>query len=64
MFLEERNGENQIAVMVFPAENNDYELLCDFTKDVDELRDKIKSIKTGGTTPTGPAIDGAIKCFP
>ena len=63
MFLEERNGENQIAVMVFPAENNDYELLCDFTKDVDELRDKIKSIKTGGTTPTGPAIDGAIKMF-
>ena len=63
MFLEERSGENQIGVMVFPGESRYYELLCDFTKDVGELKNKIKFIKTGGTTPTGPAIEGAIKIF-
>ena len=64
MFLEERSGENQIGVMVFPGQVHYYELLCNFTKDIDELRDKIKSIEIGGTTPTGSAIEGAIKLFP
>ena len=63
MFLEERSGENQIGVMVFPGQVHYYELLCNFTKDIDELRDKIKSIEIGGTTPTGSAIEGAIKTF-
>ena len=63
MFLEERSGENQIGVMVFPGESGYYELLCDFTRDIDELRDKIEVIETGGITPTGPAIEGAIKIF-
>ncbi len=63
MFLEERSGENQIGVMVFPGESGYYELLCDFTKDIDELKNKVKFIETGGITPTGPAIEGAIKIF-
>ena len=63
MFLEERSGENQIGVMAFPGESGYYELLCDFTRDIDELRDKVEVIETGGTTPTGPAIEGAIKIF-
>ena len=63
MFLEERSGENQIGVMVFPGKSGYYELLCGFTTNIDELRDKIKVIETGGTTPTGPAIEGGIKAF-
>lgn len=63
MFLEERSGENQIGVMVFPGKDGYYELLCDFTIDIDELRKEIEIIEIGGTTPTGPAIEGAIKLF-
>lgn len=63
MFLEERSGENQIGVMAFPGRSGDYELICDFTTEIDELRNKIEIIETGGTTPTGLAIEGAIKIF-
>lgn len=63
MFLEERSGENQIGVMTFPGRNEDCELICDFTTEIDELRNKIEIIKTGGTTPTGPGIEGAIRAF-
>lgn len=63
MFLEERNGENQIGVMAFPGAEEDYELLCDFTDDIEELRSQIDNIKVRGVTPTGLAIEGAIKVF-
>lgn len=61
MFLEERSGENQIGVMIFPSTTGNYELLCDFTKDIDELREKIQRIEVGGITPTGYAMEEAIK---
>ena len=63
MFLEERSGENQIGVISFPGKDRYYELLCDFTTDIDELRKKIEIIETGGATPTGPAIEGAIRAL-
>lgn len=63
LFLEERRGKNQMAVSVFPGRAGYYELLCDFTEDIDELRDRMKTIEVGGTTPTGPAIEGAIRIF-
>jgi Ca-activated chloride channel family protein len=63
MFLEERNGESQIGVMVFPGKVGYSELLCDFTSNIDELRSKVEIIEVGGTTPTGPAIEEAIKIF-
>nr|WP_272879027.1 VWA domain-containing protein [Clostridium sp. Cult2] len=62
-FLKERKGENHIGFMIFPGENGHYQLLCDFTLDIDELKGKIQSIDTGGTTPTGYAIEGAIRTF-
>jgi len=63
MFLKERRGENRIGVMTFPGRWGNYELLCDFTQDIDELRSKIQTIGVGGMTPTGPAIEGAIRAF-
>ncbi len=63
MFLEERSGENQIGVMAFPGKDEYCELLCDFTTNIDELKSKIEIIEVGGTTPTGPAIEEAIRIF-
>lgn len=63
IFLEERKGENEIGVMVFPGRTGYYELLCDFTTDINELRKRIEVIETGGITPTGSAIEGAITTF-
>lgn len=58
MFLNERKGENFIGFMTFPGQNGHYQLLCDFTKDTEELKEKINHIDIGGTTPTGYAIEG------
>lgn len=63
LFLEERAGENYIGVIVFPSKDGHFKLLCDFTTDIDILRKKIGVVETGGTTPTGFAIEGAIKIF-
>lgn len=63
LFLGERMGENHIGVMVFPYKNSNCKLLCDFTQDIDILRNEIKIVETGGTTPTGFAIEEAIKVF-
>ena len=63
LFLEERTGENNIGVMVFPYKDKYYKLLCDFTTDIDILRKKVEILETGGTTPTGFAIEGAMKIF-
>lgn len=63
MFLEERSGENQIGVIAFPGRKRDYEFLCGFTDDYTKLRDYIRNIEIGGITPTGYAIEGAIKIF-
>ena len=63
MFLKERKGENHVGFMTFPGKDGYYQLLCDFTMDIDELKEKIENIDTGGTTPTGYALEGAIKAF-
>jgi Ca-activated chloride channel family protein len=63
LFLEERSGENQIGVIRYPGVKGDYELLCEFTDDLTKLRRQISHIEVGGVTPTGSAIEGAIKVF-
>lgn len=63
LFLEERKGKNEIAVSVFPGKEGYYELLCEFTQDLDKLKNSLEVIQTGGITPTGPAIEGAINIF-
>lgn len=63
LFLEERKGKNKIAVSIFPGKEGYYELLCEFTQDLDELKRSLDIIEIGGITPTGPAIEGAIDIF-
>lgn len=62
-FLKERKGVTEVGLMVFPGEGSYYELLWNFTEELDEIREKTNPIITGGTTPTGPAIEGAISMF-
>jgi Ca-activated chloride channel family protein len=61
MFLEERSGSNHIGVITFPGTREDYELLCEFTDDCNVLKKQVSFIKAGGVTPTGSAIEGAIR---
>ncbi|GFN35204.1 vWA domain-containing protein [Tepidimicrobium xylanilyticum] len=63
LFLQERKGENQIGLIVYPGEDGYYQLLSDFTQNIDELKENMVKIHTGGTTPTGYALEGAIKMF-
>lgn len=63
IFLGERKGENHIGFMTFPGKTGHYQLLCDFTTDIDELKGEIENIDIGGITPTGYALQGAIKAF-
>lgn len=63
LFLEERKGKNEIGVMVFPGKEGYYDLLCEFTEDIDELKNSLQNIDIGGITPTGYAIEGAIDIF-
>ncbi|NLW39459.1 MAG: VWA domain-containing protein [Tissierellia bacterium] len=61
LFLQERKGENQIGLIAYPGKDGYYQMLSDFTSNIDELKGDIEKISTGGTTPTGYAMEGAIK---
>ncbi|MBE6082241.1 VWA domain-containing protein [Acidilutibacter cellobiosedens] len=63
-FLNERKGETYIGVCAFSKRGESFfQVLCDFTHDIDILEGSLKQIKTGGTTPTGPAIIEGINFF-
>lgn len=59
-FLKERSGEIEIGIITYPGEEGFYNILCDFTQDINYLEEKIEKISIGGTTPTGPALEGGI----
>jgi len=63
LFLEERKGENKVGVIRYPGLDEDYQLLCNFTDDLSQLRKQISHVEVGGITPTGSAIKGAIEMF-
>lgn len=60
--LSSRKGKTSISVIGYPGvDNRLYDILCDFTENISELEEALIKIQTGGTTPTGPALDAAIK---
>lgn len=60
--LEVRSGNTDIGVVGFPGKfKNDVFTLVDFDEPCTDIRNKIKDIKVRGITPTGPAIEYAIK---
>lgn len=60
-FLKERNGSSQIGVITYPGEDNTFEILSQFTSDIDYLESCLNCITIGGVTPTGPALEGGIE---
>lgn len=60
-FLKERNGSTMIGVITYPGEDSTFEILSQFTSDIDYLESCLNCITTGGVTPTGPALEGGIE---
>lgn len=60
-FLKERNGSTMIGVITYPSEDSTFEILSQFTSDIDYLESCLNCITTGGVTPTGPALEGGIE---
>lgn len=60
--LNQRKGKTEIAVISYPGKNDEqYDVLCEFTEDITLLEESLKKIVIGGNTPTGPAIRSAVR---
>lgn len=59
--LKNRKGETKIAVVVYPGKNGELsDILVDFTDEITKLERNMLKINTGGTTPTGSALNMAM----
>ncbi len=60
--LQCRKGQSSIAVISYPGNKNELcSTICSFTDNIDILKSKVEDIKSGGGTPTGPAIEMACE---
>lgn len=58
--LRSRRGESKIAVIKYPGiKDEPASVVCGFTDSPEILQSKLNSIRAGGGTPTGPAIEKA-----
>lgn len=58
--LSSRKGNTEIAVIGYPYQREDYNVLCDFTSNIIDLEKGLQKIKVGGRTPTGTALKTAM----
>lgn len=57
-----RQGEINLSIITYPGINYDVSsVICPFTNDSLKLEECLKSVKARGGTPTGPAIDMAVR---
>jgi len=61
--LNSRTGDNSYSVFIFPGKRTDVENVLDWTGRLDSLTKIFAKLKTGGYTPTGPALSAAITQF-
>jgi len=61
--LNARSGSNRFSVFVFPGKQKEVEKLLDWTPKLESLTSIFSKLKTGGITPTGPAIKEAMSYF-
>jgi Ca-activated chloride channel family protein len=55
--LQDRKGSSSMAVIAYPADNSEMcSVICGFTSDITILKQKLECMRSGGGTPTGPAI--------
>lgn len=60
--LKSRRGNSQIAVVRYPGYKEETaSLVCGFTDSTEQLQSNLNTIRAGGGTPTGPAIDRACQ---
>jgi len=61
--LNSRIGRNQFSLFVFPGKRQEVECVLDWTPKMESLSSVFDKLKTGGITPTGPAIKEATQNF-
>ncbi|MDF2592510.1 MAG: hypothetical protein K0S75_1976 [Clostridia bacterium] len=60
--LNSRRGEGKIAVIKYPGYNDEAaSVVCNFTDSKELLQNRLSSMRAGGGTPTGPAIEKACQ---
>ncbi len=61
--LNARMGDNEFAVFMFPGKREEVEQVLDWTPNLKQVMSVFPKLVTGGITPTGPAIQEAIRHF-
>lgn len=62
--LKARKGKSEVAVIAFPGSGKEMtRVISDFSDDIDIIKNEIRNMNVGGTTPTAPAIYKAIELF-
>jgi Ca-activated chloride channel homolog len=60
--LSSRRGEGKIAVIKYPGYNDESaSVVCSFTDSIELLQNRLSTMRAGGGTPTGPAIEKACQ---
>ncbi|MCT4565949.1 MAG: VWA domain-containing protein [Maledivibacter sp.] len=62
--LKARKGKSEIAVIAFPGPGKEMtKVINSFSDDMEFIKNEIRNMDVGGTTPTAPAIYKAIELF-
>ncbi|PYZ95418.1 hypothetical protein CR205_19570 [Alteribacter lacisalsi] len=61
--LRSRTGGNQFSLYSFPGRRKDVEKRLGWTPELDSLAGVFKKLTPGGLTPTGPALQEALRIF-
>ncbi|MBB6451554.1 Ca-activated chloride channel family protein [Geomicrobium halophilum] len=61
--MASRGGSNRFTLLAFPGKKKDVDVLCEWTKGMDQLDGIFQKITPGGITPTGPALKATLNQF-
>lgn len=61
--LNARIGYNDYSIFLFPGKKKDVEKLLDWTPNLNKVSAIFPKLTAGGITPTGPALEEAVKHF-
>lgn len=61
--MQSRVGENRFSLWVFPGKKSYADKKMDWSTEFTSLEKMFRSLSTQGTTPTGPALEAAIRYF-
>ncbi|MEQ6389446.1 VWA domain-containing protein [Bacillaceae bacterium S4-13-58] len=61
--LNAREGQNKFSIYSFPGRRKDLEMIMDWTPHLESISSVFPKLSSGGITPTGPALRGAIEQF-